>query len=92
MTPTTLTSVLPLHRPVLWRLLDAAGAALVRWGQAVRLAAQRRVERRAARFQHALLAHLDAQTLRDIGQGDWAAAARASDDANYRRALELRGF
>lgn len=86
--PASITLWTPLHQ----RLRAATTDLVGRLRHALRQAAEQRVAKRQARQQHALLSHLDAHTLRDIGLGDWAASARDSDDASSRRALELRGF
>lgn len=92
MNATALTPTFALDRSADWQLLDFVDAAMARMGQSLMRAAEGRVARRASRVQQAHLMRLDSQTLRDIGVGDWVASATQSDDANYRRMLELRGF
>lgn len=89
---TSLSPTIALWTPPHQRLLAAAANLARRWRDARRNAAEQRAAQRDARRQHALLSHLDANTLRDVGLGDWAASARDSDAAAYRRTLDLRGF
>ena len=89
---TSIHSALPVSIALWTPLHQRLRAAAMGFFGCLRQAAEQRAANRQARRQHALLAHLDAHTLRDVGMGDWAASARDSDDSSSRRALEMRGF
>jgi len=81
-----------LHTAPQHRALGALTAWARRLHAAIAQASERRTARRGARRHYAVLSTLDRHTLRDIGLGDWAASARDTDDADFRRTLDLRGF
>jgi len=68
--PATITLGLPLRRRFATVLVATLDRAMQVWAGH----AERRAGRRVALAQQALLASLDAHTLRDIGLGDWAAS------------------
>jgi uncharacterized protein YjiS (DUF1127 family) len=85
---TAITLWVPPHR----RLAAALAAVAQSVRERMADAAVQRAQARRARREQAALSALDARTLRDIGLGDWAVAARDADSAGLQREIELSRF